>query len=149
MTSYLKYICLANITCTIEEYEKALQNIYKISNITKYRDFQFSNCAIYTYDRLFHWKKVASQKCNYCNEKQTVKHSSMFWDTCTGVSLLPPATMLRQGNIFTGVCQSFCLQKGGGGGGFSVPVCTTGHMTGCFCPLDFTWYPHLCIGLDH
>ena len=27
--------------------------------------------------------------------------------------LLPSATKLRQGNIFTGVCQSFCSQEGG------------------------------------
>ena len=41
--------------------------------------------------------------------------------------LLPPATKLRQGNVFTSVCQEFCPQ--GGGGGVSVPACTTGHMT--------------------
>ena len=38
---------------------------------------------------------------------------------------LPPATKLRQGNVFTGVCQEFCPQ----GGGVSIPACTTGHMT--------------------
>ena len=38
--------------------------------------------------------------------------------------LLPPATKLGQGNVFTSVCQEFCPQ-----GGISVPACTTGHMT--------------------
>ena len=42
---------------------------------------------------------------------------------CAGISnLLPPATKLRQGNIFTPVCQS--VHKG-----VSVPACPTGHMT--------------------
>ena len=30
------------------------------------------------------------------------------------LSLLPPATKLRQGNIFTSMCQEFCPQGGGG-----------------------------------
>ena len=43
---------------------------------------------------------------------------------------LPPVTKLRQGNVFTRVCQSFCSQ-----GWFCVPACTTGHMTRwCLCP---------------
>ena len=37
--------------------------------------------------------------------------------------LLPPATKLWQGNVFTPVCHSVH-------GGVSVPVCTTGHMIG-------------------
>ena len=32
-----------------------------------------------------------------------------------GNLLLPPATKLRHGNIFTGVCQSFCSAWDGGG----------------------------------
>ena len=36
---------------------------------------------------------------------------------------LPPATKLRQGNVFTPVCHSVH------GVGVSVPACTTGHMT--------------------
>ena len=31
---------------------------------------------------------------------------------CTQITLLPSATKLRQGNVFTGVCQSFCSQRG-------------------------------------
>ena len=37
---------------------------------------------------------------------------------------LPPAMKLRQGNVFTPVCQSFCSH------GVCVPACTTGYMTG-------------------
>ena len=46
--------------------------------------------------------------------------------------LLPPSTKLRQGNVFTSMCQEFCPL---GGGVVSVLACTTGHMTrGAFCP---------------
>ena len=38
---------------------------------------------------------------------------------------LPPAKKLREGYVFTGVCDSVH----GGSGVFSVPSCTTGHMT--------------------
>ena len=41
--------------------------------------------------------------------------------------LLPPATKLRQGNVFY-TCRSVILFTGGWG--VSVPACTTGHMTG-------------------
>ena len=41
---------------------------------------------------------------------------------------LPLATKLRQGNVFTSVCQEFCPQ------GVSVPACTT-HDQGGFCPV--------------
>ena len=36
------------------------------------------------------------------------------------IMLLPSATKLRQGNIFTSVCQEFCSQ---GGGGVCVSAC--------------------------
>ena len=38
--------------------------------------------------------------------------------------LLPRATKLREGYVFTGLCDSVHV-----GGGLSVPACTTGHMT--------------------
>ena len=52
-------------------------------------------------------------------------------------SCLPPATKLRQGNVFTSMCQEFCPWK------VSVPACTTGHMTGWgLCPGG------LCLGVS-
>ena len=42
-----------------------------------------------------------------------------FWVT----PLLPAATKLGQGNIFIGVCQEFCSQRGGGG----LPQCMLGY----------------------
>ena len=46
-----------------------------------------------------------------------------YWNAFLLCMLLPPATKLWQGNVFTPVCDS--VHRGG-----SVPACTTGHMTG-------------------
>ena len=61
----------------MEEYQRALTSFTKITSITKYRDFKYRLLvnAIFTNNRLFYWKKVPSQKCEYCPElKQTVQH---------------------------------------------------------------------------
>ena len=62
---------------TIKEIQDAYKALYKQTNIVKYRDFQYrllSN-AIYTNNVLYHWKKVPSQRCDWCHEpKQTVEH---------------------------------------------------------------------------
>ena len=60
-----------------EELQQAFVGIHKVTNITKYRDFQYRLLIglLYTNDRLFYWKKVGSQKCDYCEcAKQTIKH---------------------------------------------------------------------------
>ena len=65
------------ISITYDEYCEAYVNIKKITNVTKYRDFQYRllNNAIFTNGRLFYWNKVETQKCDFCNEpKQTVQH---------------------------------------------------------------------------
>ena len=61
---------------TREELSKAFRDIYKITNITKYRDFQFRllNKCIHANDRLYYWKITQSQECDWCNEKQTTEH---------------------------------------------------------------------------
>ena len=61
----------------LPEYVQAFQNLYRISNITKFRDFQYRLLVnnIFTNDVLYYWKKVPSQQCELCKiEKQTVKH---------------------------------------------------------------------------
>ena len=69
------------ISVTQEEMRKAFQNIKKLTNITKYRDFQYrllSN-AIFTNDRLYYWKKVDTKKCEFCEcEVQTIQH--LMWE---------------------------------------------------------------------
>ena len=60
-----------------QEYQKAFQNLYKVTNITKYRDFQYCLlvCNIYTNNKLYHWNIVNSKQCDYCElEKQMVTH---------------------------------------------------------------------------
>ena len=60
--------------------QQAYLDIYKITNMVKYRDFQYrllSN-AIFTNDRLYYWKKTITQRCDYCNcDKQTTLH--LLW----------------------------------------------------------------------
>ena len=63
------------------EYVQAFKNIYKVTNVTKYRDFQYRLLvdAIHTNDRLYYWKKVTSQQCEICGmAKQTIKH--LLWE---------------------------------------------------------------------
>ena len=60
-----------------EELETAFKDLYVMTNITKYRDFQYRllNLAIYANNVLFYWKKVDSQCCDWCDfPKQTVQH---------------------------------------------------------------------------
>ena len=55
----------------------AFANIYRVTNITKYRDFQYRllNKAIFFNDQLYHWKKVPTQQCDFCPaDKQNLVH---------------------------------------------------------------------------
>ena len=45
------------------------------------------------------------------------------------MDLLPPATKLGQGYIFTGVCDS--VHGGGGGSGGGIPACIAGDIPAC------------------
>ena len=69
------------ITVSRDELEKAFKQIYIVSNITKYRDFQYRllNLVTHANDRLFYWKKVTSQQCDLCpHPKQNIFHM-LFW----------------------------------------------------------------------
>ena len=73
--SYAHFV--QNFHIDIEQYEKAFVNINKVTNIVKYRDFQYRLLcnAIHTNNRLFHWKIVTSKRCEYCDaEMQDIKH---------------------------------------------------------------------------
>ena len=66
-----------NVKCTEQQYEEAHVNINKISNIVKYRDFQYRLLvnAIHANDKLCHWKIVTENTCELCmQEKQTITH---------------------------------------------------------------------------
>ena len=62
-----------------------------------------------------------------------------FCEIVTRSLLLPPATKLGQGYIFTGVCDS--VHKGGGGG---IPACIAGGIPACLAAgLGGGWYPSM------
>ena len=68
----------------------ALKSIRKITNITKLRSFQYRllHNKIFCNNVLYHWKKVASQKCDFCDVlKQTpyhlfisCRHAAEIWE---------------------------------------------------------------------
>ena len=69
------------IPVTEQEYVSSLSSLYGITNITKYRDFQYRLLVnnIHTNVRLVHWKIVHSALCELCHEeRQTVTH--LFFD---------------------------------------------------------------------
>ena len=62
---------------TEDQYKEGLAQIHIVTNVTKYRDFQYRLMmnAIYANNILYHWKKVDSQRCEYCDcPKQNIKH---------------------------------------------------------------------------
>ena len=63
-----------------EQYILAFSYIKKVTNIVKYRDFQYRllTNAIHANNRLYYWKIKDSQQCDYCEEYQNVKH--MLYD---------------------------------------------------------------------
>ena len=60
-----------------ERYQSAFMNINQITNIMKYRDFQYRLLmgTILTNNQLYHWGKGDTQVCEFCQvEKQTQVH---------------------------------------------------------------------------
>ena len=58
-------------------HKKGFIHLYKITNVTKLRNFQYRllHNKIFCNNILYHWKKVASQKCDWCTcAKQDVIH---------------------------------------------------------------------------
>ena len=73
---------------TNEELHQAFMNITKISTVTKLQDFQYRLLAndIHLNNRLYHWKIVNTQECEYCKKgKQTVTH---FFFDCENAQML-------------------------------------------------------------
>ena len=65
------------VECSIEEYTQAFKDLYQVTDITKFRDFQYRILvnAIFTNNRLYHWKIVNTKICEYCQtEIQDVPH---------------------------------------------------------------------------
>ena len=56
---------------------KSFQNIYRVTNTTKYRNFQYRllHNKIFCNNVLFHWHKVNTQACDFCPHlKQDIVH---------------------------------------------------------------------------
>ena len=65
--------------CTdIYDYGKVHDEIYRITNILKYRSFQYrllQRSLMTNLVHLFKWKIVESEKCSFCKEeKETILH---------------------------------------------------------------------------
>ena len=61
----------------METYCDSFSNLYNITNITKFRNFQYRllHNKIFCNDVLFYWRKVDSQTCNLCQrECQDIRH---------------------------------------------------------------------------
>ena len=68
---------MKNVKVTTERLRQAFLKIYSLTNVVKYRDFQYRLLAshIPLNNKLFYWGKVESQLCEWCNaSKQTVSH---------------------------------------------------------------------------
>ena len=61
-------------------YMSHFRKLYKITNISGYRDFQYRYLMgrIYSNATLYKWGTVNSENCEFCQEKQSFKH--LFWD---------------------------------------------------------------------
>ena len=67
----------AKLIISMDELCQAFRSIYTLTNITKYRDFQYRvlALAIHGNDRLFHWRVSDTQACEWCeNPKQNMFH---------------------------------------------------------------------------
>ena len=61
----------------IIEFGRMHLDLYRVTNIPKYRSFQYRilQRALVTNVQLYHWKKVETQECTFCNDdKETISH---------------------------------------------------------------------------
>ena len=69
-----------NVGMSIEEFLSSFRHLYRITNVNKYRSFQYRilNRAIICNRKLFEWKIIESPVCVSCNNDcETVEH--IFW----------------------------------------------------------------------
>ena len=71
----LEYIFYKDIL--LEVFLKYIANLYKITNVTKYRNFQyrFLMFNIYTNVKLYKWKILSMELCSFCHmSPETILH---------------------------------------------------------------------------
>ena len=78
--SFIKYQQNIALSTTIDEYSKLFTRLYKISNETKLRDFQYRQLIfkIYANDTLVKWKILLNEECEFCKQPQNLRH--LFWE---------------------------------------------------------------------
>ena len=77
----LKFSENSNFVYSEKEYLGLFRDLYRITNITKFRDFQYRLLLnkIYTNDVLSKWGVVTQDKCEFCEKNnQTLSH--VFWE---------------------------------------------------------------------
>ena len=70
-----------------KDYQKMFNNIYKVTNCVKYRDFQYRFLLGNTYPNsiLYHWGYSPDKLCIHCTSIETIKH--LFWE-CDNVKVI-------------------------------------------------------------
>ena len=77
-----------NIIVTTPEFIVHFKNIYQVTDIVKFREFQYRllHNKIFCNDVLVHWGKVSSNVCNLCNlKKQNIQHLMYECDVVKGI----------------------------------------------------------------
>ena len=80
MQSYLQYYNTCIDKLSWDDYMLSFRNLYKITQITSLRSFQY-RCLIgkiFTRVTLYKWKISSTAECMYCYEAHTIKH--LFWE---------------------------------------------------------------------
>ena len=91
----------AGILDNVTEYSKHFKRVYAITNITKFRNFQYRLLLnkVFCNDLLVHWGKVTSNTCEFCNSaKQTIMHL-LYECTTTNEILQELSGKLNEKNI--------------------------------------------------
>ena len=71
-----KWVKLLQEIFDYDTHKMAFTNLYRITNITKLRNFQYRllHNKIFCNNILYHWKIVTTQECDFCDEKQDIIH---------------------------------------------------------------------------
>ena len=74
---YNKWCILFDQQVSLDMYERSFVNLYKITNVTKLRDFQFRllHKKIPTNKELCWWKIKRNDTCDFCIEKDDIYHT--------------------------------------------------------------------------
>ena len=77
---FKKYVEQISPNDTLEEHLSNFVKIYKLVKDTKSRNFQYRQLmfCLYPNTTLCKWGVVATEMCEFCNERQTLRH--LFWE---------------------------------------------------------------------